>query len=78
MELRGHGGPALLFPNFRDMLCWEQLLHTVDQLLLLASTGLGSDLALPGWDRMTEVSWEGGLQIPGSAGTLAVSKHSSL
>lgn len=48
MELRVHGGPALLFPSFRDMLCWEQLLHTVNQLLLLGSTGLGADLALPG------------------------------
>lgn len=48
MELRVHGGPALLSPSSREKLCWEQFLHTVNQLLLLGSTGLGSDLALPG------------------------------
>lgn len=48
MELRVHGGPALLFPSFRETLCWEQLLCTVNQLLLRGSAGLGSDSALPG------------------------------
>lgn len=59
MELRVHGGPALLFPSFTDTLCWEQFLPTVNQLLLLGSTELRSDLPLPAWDRMTEVSWRG-------------------
>lgn len=41
MELRVHGGPALLFPSFRETLCWEPFLRTVNQLLLLGSAGLG-------------------------------------
>lgn len=64
MELRVHGGPALLFPSFRGMLCWEQFLCTVNQLLLLGSTGLGSDFG-PRWNESGVVE---GLWIPGSAG----------
>lgn len=64
MELRVHGGPALLFPSFREMLCWEQFLCAVNQLLLLRSTGLGSDFG-PRWNERGVVE---GLRIPGSAG----------
>lgn len=74
MELRVHGGPALLFPSFRDMLCWEQLLRTVNQLL--GSAGLGSDLALPGRDQMREMPLRGCRSLD-LLGRVAVSKHSS-
>lgn len=71
MELRVHGGPALLFPSSRDTLCWEQFLHPVDHLLLLRSTGLGSDLA-----QMREMLLRGCTSLD-LLGRADVSKHSS-
>lgn len=41
MELRVHGGPALLFPSFREMLCWEQFLPTVISSCSWNRLGLG-------------------------------------
>lgn len=46
MELRAHGGPALVFPSFRKVLCWEQLPGAAQQLLIPGSTALGSAVAL--------------------------------
>lgn len=67
MELRVHGGPALLFPSFRETLCWERFLHTVNQLLLLGSAGLGVSFGSARL-RSNEGDAVEGLQIPGSAG----------
>lgn len=74
MELRVHGGPALLFPSFRETLCWEQFLCAVNQLLLLRSTGLGSDFG-PRWNERGVVRGCGSLDL---LARVAVSKPSSL
>lgn len=54
MELRVHGGPALFFPSFRRTLSSEQFPGTANQLLLLGSIVLGSDLVLVCRDQMRE------------------------
>lgn len=54
MELRVHGGPALFFPSFGKTLSSEKFPGTANQLLLLGSIVLGSDLALACRDQMKE------------------------
>ena len=54
MEPRVHGAPALFFPSFRKIRCWERIPGTADQLLLPGSVAHGSGLALACRERMTE------------------------
>lgn len=54
MELRVHGGPALVFPSFRKVLCWEQLPGAAQQLLMPGSIALASAVALACGDQRRE------------------------